>query len=413
MIKVLHTSDWHLGRELYNHDRTAEFNAWFEWLIETIRNEHIDVLVVAGDIFDVVNVPTSAQELYYRFLTQASGLCQIFVTSGNHDSGRFIDAPAELMKCLKIIAVGRPRDIKDEVFVVRDENQSAQLIVCAVPFLRQDDLYNLLSDEERADKECVTKRGLQKHYADVAAYVASLRQELGQDLPAIAMGHLMTSGAVKGGDDGVLNLYVGTLEGVTDDIFPNDFDYVALGHIHRPQRVNHRDDIRYCGSPIAMGFDERCDDKVVCMITFDGRKKHIETKPIPVFQRLTRVESDNVKEIIEALKALVTKDESVWVEVNYTGTELIRGLDAIVENVIHDSKVRCIHLKNPSYVQKLLKDDGIETTELRELDPEYIFESLLKQEKIEGEVADILRVTYKEALHAVQTDDKNSYSHLN
>ena len=410
MIKVLHTSDWHLGRELYNQNRIAEFSAWLDWLIETINCECIDVLVVAGDIFDVVNVPTSAQELYYRFLTKACTLCKIFITSGNHDSGRFIDAPAALMKYLSIIAVGKMKDIKDEVFVVRDDQQMPQLIVCAVPFLRLDDLYNSLSDEERTNKEAITKKGLQKHYAAVADYVAQLRQELGQNIPAIAMGHLMTSGAIKGGDDGVRDLYIGTLEDVTDDIFPQDFDYVALGHIHRPQRVNHRDDIRYSGSPIAMGFDERCDEKIVCIITFDGRNKTIETKHIPVFQRLARVESDDIDMILNELKVLAESAESVWVEVNYTGDRAIRDLDTIVEKVLHNTQVRCIHIRNASYVQQLLKDDIIETTELRELDPEYVFDMLLKQEKIEGETADSLRATYKEALHAVHTSDEYAHS---
>ncbi len=405
MIKVLHTSDWHLGRELYNQDRTAEFESWLTWLMDTIKAEAIDVLVVAGDIFDVVNVPTSAQELYYRFLTKACAVCRVFVTSGNHDSGRFIDAPATLMKYLNITVVGRPRAAEDEVFVVKDSEGNAQLIVCAVPFLRQDDLYNLLPPEARSDINTLTKIGLQTHYERVAERVRELRQELGQSLPAIAMGHLMTSGATKGGDDGVRDLYVGTLEGVTDAIFPSDFDYVALGHIHRPQRVNHRDDIRYSGSPLAMGFDERCDEKIVCIITFDGRNKTIETKPIPVFQRLARVEGSDIKEIKTKLKTLIKTEESVWIEVNYTGMERIRDLDNIISEILKGSQVQCIHVRNASYVQHLLQDSGIETTELRELDPEYVFESLLTQLNIKDEEANVLRKTYKEALHVVQTDE--------
>lgn len=405
MIKLLHTSDWHLGRELYGQDRIPEFKAWLSWLIDTIRIEHIDVLVVSGDIFDVVNVPTSAQELYYHFLTEAYQLCRIFITSGNHDSGRFVEAPAELVKYLNITVVGRPKAAKDEVFVVKDEHEKAQLIVCAVPFLRQDDLYNLLPAEERADPNALTKKGLQKHYEDAAGRVRELRHELGEEIPAVAMGHLMTSGSVKGGDDGVRDLYVGTLEGVTDEIFPSDFDYVALGHIHRPQRVNHRDDIRYCGSPIAMGFDERCDEKIVCIVTFDGRTKTIETKPIPVFQKLKRIQSDDIKEIKKALRSLVKEGQSVWTEVHYTGTQAIRNLDDIVKEIIKGTPVRCIHIRNASYVQQLLNVEGIDSEELKELEPEFVFDTLLSQLKIDGDEADELRRTYKEALNAVQTQE--------
>ena len=410
MIKVLHTSDWHLGRELYHQDRNAAFKKWLDWLVETLRDEHIDVLVVAGDIFDVINVPTSAQELYYRFLTEACRHCQVFVTSGNHDSGRFIDAPATLMQSLNITVVGRPRAPEEEVFVVRDAEGQPQLIVCAVPFLRQDDLYNLLSPEERTYTANITQTGLKKHYAAVAKHAQALRDAYGQVLPVLAMGHLMTSGAVKGGDDGVRDLYVGSLEGVDDGIFPDTFDYVALGHIHRPQRVSNRDDIRYSGSPIAMGFDERCDDKHVCIITFDGRHKTIQTKPIPVFQRLIRVEGSDIKDIKKALKALVKANDAVWVEVNYTGQECIRNLEDCIKEILSASPVRCIHVRNASYVQHLLNTPDLETTELKELDPKYIFDVLLSQQNIVGEDADVLRETYREALLAVLTDEEDAHS---
>ena len=404
MVKVLHTSDWHLGRELYHQDREVEFRAWIEWLIQTIQEEQIDVVVISGDIFDVINVPTGAQALYYQFLTRACRLCRVFVTSGNHDSGRFIDAPAELMKQLDITVVGRPKDPADEVFVVEKDGE-AQLIVCAVPFLRQEDLYNHLPPEVRSDKESITRRGLMAHYGDVAAHAEALRERIGKPVPVLAMGHLMTSGAVKGGDDGVRDLYVGTLEGVDDGIFPATFDYVALGHIHRPQRVNGRDDIRYSGSPIAMGFDERCDEKVVCIVTFDGREKKIETKPVPVFQALQRVSADDVKAIKKALKTIAKSAAPVWLEVQYTGEETVRTLESDVNEILKGSLAKCIHIRNASYVQHLLQTEGIETPELCELEPAFVFESLLKQMRIEGDDAALLRSTYQEALHAVQEEE--------
>jgi exonuclease SbcD len=232
-----------------------------------------------------------------------------------------------------------------------------------------------------------------------------LRERIGKPVPVLAMGHLMTSGAVKGGDDGVRDLYVGTLEGVDDGIFPATFDYVALGHIHRPQRVNGRDDIRYSGSPIAMGFDERCDEKVVCIVTFDGREKKIETKPVPVFQALQRVSADDVKAIKKALKTIAKSAAPVWLEVQYTGEETVRTLESDVNEILKGSLAKCIHIRNASYVQHLLQTEGIETPELCELEPAFVFESLLKQMRIEGDDAALLRSTYQEALHAVQEEE--------
>ena len=131
-MKILHTSDWHLGRSLYGRKRYQEFTQFLDWLRVTIENESIDVLLVAGDIFDTSTPSNRAQELYYRFLYEVSGSCcrHIVVIAGNHDSPSFLNAPKQLLRALNVYVVGQITESpEDEVVVLSDEQNLPQAIV--------------------------------------------------------------------------------------------------------------------------------------------------------------------------------------------------------------------------------------------------------------------------------------------
>ena len=139
-MNLLHTSDWHLGRALYGRKRYEEFAAFLDWLADTIERERIDVLLVAGDVFDTSAPSNRAQGLYYRFLCRvaASSCRHVVVVAGNHDSPSFLNAPRELLKELHVHVVGSstPDHPEDEVLVLRNAQDAPELIVCAVPYLR-------------------------------------------------------------------------------------------------------------------------------------------------------------------------------------------------------------------------------------------------------------------------------------
>lgn len=105
-MKILHTADWHLGKKLYKQDLQEEQKLFLEWLLEHIEQEKIDILLVAGDIFDLANPPTEARALYYWFLSKLANKCQIVITGGNHDSAQMLDAPKELLDLLSIKVIG-------------------------------------------------------------------------------------------------------------------------------------------------------------------------------------------------------------------------------------------------------------------------------------------------------------------
>ena len=200
-MKILHTSDWHLGRSLYGRKRYDEFTAFLDWLSTRIENEKIDALLVAGDVFDTSTPSNRAQELYYRFLCRVSGsTCRhIVVISGNHDSPSFLNAPKELLRALNVYVVGSTTDnLKDEVIVLYDEQNEPQAIVCAVPYLRDKDIRIVEAGETIDDKNAKLINGLKNHYADVCTLAEHKQVEFQKNgysgVPIIAMGHLFTAG---------------------------------------------------------------------------------------------------------------------------------------------------------------------------------------------------------------------------
>ncbi|MBQ7248560.1 MAG: exonuclease subunit SbcD, partial [Deltaproteobacteria bacterium] len=236
-MRILHTSDWHIGRTLYGNKRYEEFAAFFDWLAKTIDERGIEALLVAGDIFDTGTPSNRAQELYYRFLVRvAASRCRhIVLVAGNHDSPSFLDAPQALLKSIHIHVLGSMRsNPEEEVLELDDDQGRIRLIVCAVPYLRDRDIRTTEAGESFDEKEQKLLEGIRAHYAAVTREALRVREKLGSDIPIAALGHLFAAGAQTVEGDGVRELYIGSLAHVSPSIFPPCFDYLALGHLHVP-----------------------------------------------------------------------------------------------------------------------------------------------------------------------------------
>lgn len=274
-LTILHTSDWHLGRRLYGRMRYDEFEAFLGWLQDAISLQKVDILIVAGDIFDTMTPSNRAQALYYEFLGKVSKSCcqHIVIVAGNHDSPTFLDAPSKVLKFLNVHVIGTAcEDLNDEVLVLDDTDGNPHCIIAAVPYLRDRDVRSSSAGESAQTKDANVIKGIRAHYDEVAS-IAKAKQtqliELHQHrIPIIATGHLFATGGTTTDDDGVRELYVGSLGKISADMFDESFDYVALGHLHVPQRVGGRETIRYSGSPIAMGFGEAKQQKQVLLVQF-------------------------------------------------------------------------------------------------------------------------------------------------
>ena len=218
-MKVLHTSDWHLGRTLYGRKRYDEFTAFLQWLNDTIVDREVDILLIAGDIFDTSTPSNRAQELYYRFLCRvANTRCRhVIITAGNHDSPSFLNAPRELLRALNVHVVGSVTDEPgDEVLVLHNAEHQPEAIVCAVPYLRDKDVRGAEPGETLEAKTAKFGEGVRNHYAQVCILAENRRRELEHPgpnggIPIIATGHLFTTGGKTVEGDGVRELYVGTL----------------------------------------------------------------------------------------------------------------------------------------------------------------------------------------------------------
>lgn len=412
-MKVLHTSDWHLGRSLHGRKRYKEFAEFLDWLIDTIDKNDIDVLLVAGDIFDTMTPSNRAQELYYRFLSRVAFSCceHVVVIAGNHDSPSLLNAPKDILCSLNVYVVGAATDnLEDEVIVLCKEGDQPQMIVCAVPYLRDKDIRTTEPGETIDDKNSKLVEGLKNHYVGVCAIAAQKRSEFIDKhqvtVPIVAMGHLFTAGGKTVDGDGVRELYVGTLAHVGKELFPSLIDYLALGHLHVPQMVGGEDHIRYSGSPIPMGFGEATQKKKVILIEFSDSKPVIGEILVPCFQSLVRIAGsyDDIHTRIEELKK---QSSNAWLEIEYTGADIIGNLRESMDEAVADSKMEIRLIKNKSITDRVINSSGNNET-LDDLDVIDVFDRCLDTFDVPTESRRELTTSYNEIIRSLQEDDVNA-----
>ena len=406
-MRVLHTSDWHLGRLLYGQKRHHEFAAFLAWLHDTIAEQAIDVLLVAGDIFDTNTPGNQAQQLYYQFLARLSQTpCRhIVVIGGNHDSPSFLDAPSTLLKALNVHVIGEAcDDPRDEVIALATNGQ-LEAVICAVPYLRERDLRRVADEETGDDKDRKLIEGIRHHYQRAADHALELRGSA--KVPIIGMGHLFITGGQLQEGEGVRELYVGSLGQVPLQVLPT-FDYLALGHLHVPQRVGGSESIWYSGSPVAMGFGEVHQQKVVLVVEFKGRDGTVSAIPVPVFQRKARIQGD-MTSLSTQLQALVNEHQSVWVEVDYRGQASAQELRRDLNERVEGSQVAILRVSNTQRREQAMQRTMSEAT-LAELSPAEVFQRRLELEALDEPQRARMIELYHEVLQTMQEADVHADS---
>ena len=411
-MKILHTSDWHLGRSLYSRKRYQEFAAFLDWLVQTIEDEQVEVLIVAGDVFDTSTPGNRAQELYYRFLTRISrtGCRYIVITAGNHDSPSFLDAPKGLLRTMNVHVIGSLPEIPEDEVLELQKDGRTELIVCAVPYLRDKDIRTAAPGETITEKNLKLVEGMKNHYLDVCG-IARDRQTALEGLgmgkvPILAMGHLFTAGGKTVEGDGVRDLYVGSLAHVGREVFPPWIDYLALGHLHIPQSVGGVRHIRYSGSPIPMGFNEANQQKKVVLIEFSGTDPEIREYPVPCFQPLVCL-SGSLETITASLEKMKKEGSRAWVEVEYTGSDVTGNLRECFEDILGGSDVEILRIKNRRVMEQWIHRAGEEET-LDDLDEKDVFDRFLNAFEIPGEDRPELIDSYTEILRSLHEGDVNA-----
>ena len=292
---ILHTADWHIGQRLYERPRLDEHRKFLEWILETIKEKKVELLLVSGDIFHTSLPSADATNLYYEFLHRFSKETEAYavITAGNHDSPRHLEAPKEFLKLGRIYVVGRAANPDDCVFKFPKDNP--KVAVAAVPYLSESELSHISFETEPKKAERYRERLRRLYRQCVNAMPA--------ELPKILMGHLFVQNGKESGSE--RNIQIGGATAIRIDDFPCGVDYVALGHLHRPQSINGASyPVRYSGSPLPLRFNEATYRKTVCLLEVSGvdDSPSVEEVEIPVFKELCTVEGDRESVLRRAME---------------------------------------------------------------------------------------------------------------
>lgn len=379
-MRIIHTADWHLGQYFYTKSRAAEHQAFLNWLIVQVEHHQVDAIIVAGDIFDNGSPPSYAREMYYSFVValQRTG-SQLIVLGGNHDSVAMLNESRELLACLntRVIACASD-DPAQQVLVLENRQQQPGALLCAIPFLRPRDVLTSQAGQSGDEKQLALQEAITAHYQQCYQLACQKRDELGLPLPIIATGHLTTIGATA--SESVRDIYIGTLDAFPAQAFP-PADYIALGHIHRPQRVTQSEHIRYSGSPIPLSFDELNSEKSVCLVSFapDVPSK-IDILPIPMTQPMQLIKGSlsNIEQQLATFKNY-QGDKPVWLDIEINTQDYLSDMQKRIQAMTENLPVEVLLLRR-TREQRLQAITRQDKETLNELSVHDVFERRLVTE---------------------------------
>jgi len=398
MIKILHTADWHIGKILHKQDLTEDIMLFFGWLEQLIKEANIDVLLVSGDIFDLANPSNKDLKLYYQLLYRLSTTrVTIIITGGNHDSVSLLNAPSDILTNMNIHVVGGvPDDFEEQIIPINDSKGVTKCIVLAVPFLRDRDLRMSISADEAVEKSQVIPMAIQKHYD---ALVTQAIEKYGNKIPIVAMGHLFMRGAIT--SDSEREIHVGNLMGLESMWLHPAINYMALGHIHKPQRIDKNDHIRYSGSPIYLDFSEVGNQKTVIKIEVNEKEMLVEPIQIPTFRNLMRFKGSLADTKILLNNYQHNSPLVTWVDIEIVEPTFDVAVTFAIEELIN----------NPSEHYKIIKsrittglehqndsDTSIMQENIDEISPFKILDRRLEPEEMNDDEKEKVKIAYAEIL---------------
>lgn len=396
MLRLIHTADWHLGQSFHGQERHTEHRAFLAWLLDTLEQRRADVLLVAGDVFDVVNPSLQAQALLYDFIVSAHERLprlDIVMIAGNHDSGNRIELPAPLMRRLRTHALGRVSwmddgrlDAERLLVPLTDSDGETRAWCLALPFLRPAE---------------VTGNGIAAPHGEVGSdYVAGISRVHSQLIEAaethrvpgqalVAMSHAHLQGAAVS-EASERPIVIGGEESISAALFPPEIAYVAMGHLHRAQQVGEAR-IRYSGSPLPLDFSEVAYPHQVLDVTLDGDVlAAVDAIPVPRPVAMHRIGPAPLEKVLTELEALesdpelpqargreLSRERWPWLEVCVELEAPIPDLRARVDAALKGKALRLLRLE-----RRLPRVDGEEAPariELETLGPRRLFELTWQQ----------------------------------
>jgi len=407
-IKVLHTADWHIGKQLMKIDFSDDMELFFDWLVEVIREDKIDVLLMSGDLFDQANPSQQAMRHYYLFLKRMISIdCKVIITGGNHDSPQVLNAPKELLEILQVSVVGGCTNDVASVFIPVEKN-GQKIVVAAVPYLRDKDIRQGISGESYDDKIQQVKEGLGGYFTSIDTYYESHFK----GVPFILMAHLYAQGVES--SDSEREIQIGNQAAINATIFGDNFSYVALGHIHRPQKVGS-DYIRYSGSPIPMSFSEKTDKKQVVILEIKDDKLTFYVKEIPSFRKLITLKGSisKVKEKLENHNSTSPLSDLVELQI-LEENESSEHIYALEELLASDGAYKVQILKGKIEFINKVKGTGSflnNNEDINDYTPVQLFEKRMVQDESIENPTEFINA-FKEILEEMSQQNPNSSTKL-
>ena len=413
-VHFFHTSDWHLGQFFYNHSRQYEHEQFLTWLLEQIKQKQPNALLIAGDIFDVINPASAAQKQLYQFLADAHALAphmQTLMIAGNHDSGYRIEQVEPLLEKYNARTVGVIRwnedkslDIERLLQPIYDVDQNIIAWCLSLPFLRSAEI-----------------TGFNEHTSNSQNAISYLHQQLiseakkrkTDDQALILMSHAHMQGGET--SDSERPIIIGNEEALSTALFDEVIDYVALGHLHKPQKVQHTH-IRYSGSPIPLSFSEINYKHQVVEVTIDPSKPaeyqlQFEALHIPRSIQLHRIRGE-LNEVFTQLQALASGkidniDQREYIDIEYhTDTPPRPNLRQQFEDVLPKERYRLVKISR-QYKNNQVQNSSAKI-QLEPPTPEKLFEQIWQNKGYAQDAAVLkdFQTLVQEARHSLE--DKNS-----
>ncbi len=422
-MKILHTSDWHLGQHFITKSRANEHRAFMQWLVTQVTEHQIDAVIIAGDIFDTGTPPSYARQLFNQFIVDMSKLnCQLIVLGGNHDSVATLNESRQILRHLDTeVIAGVMTDPEEQILVLNDKTGKPGAVICAIPFIRPRDVMLSQANQSGGMKQQQLGEAISAHYGHLYDLAQKRCELLGTRLPIIATGHLTAVGVSTSGSE--RDIYIGSLDAFSAAHFP-PADYIALGHIHRAQVVAKSEHIRYSGSPIPLSFDEVKQDKSVFLVSFELDKLHtVEPLTVPRLQPMQSLKGD-LAEIAAQLETLVggvhkTEQEleestlPIWLSIEVESQDYLTDLHQRIEQLTAELPVEVLQLRRARKQNSdHLEPVGRET--LAELSVSEVFERCIEKEHFDSaeELARKARITlaFEQIVEQVQHDHKQAFA---
>ena len=391
-FKVLHTADWHLGKTLCDQSREDEHAAFLLWLLQQIRDLKINVLIIAGDVFDSANPPNSATAMYYSFLFDLHSQtdCEVVVIGGNHDSAAQLEAVSPILKTHRVHVVGAMPELTENCVLTFPQDGPPQLAIAAIPFLRDRDIRISKLGQQSDEIRDAIVAGITTRYTE-AWEACSIHPST--SVASICTGHLTVANSST--SESEREIHIGGLGALSVNKFPAKFVYVALGHIHKPQSFKGSEHIRYSGCPIPLSFSEADDAKEIRLLQFSNGKLHQQDQIlIPVHRKLLRL-SCKASEAVEYIKGYVWPEfpSGCFVELTLNAFDSSAPTPEQIRAALPQQDIRILQISAIDETSRAaLRTESLLTEEaIRSLrdEPLAIFKKLLESEVKSKNLSDV------------------------